>query len=236
MPEVSRSAPSGLTQPYLNSTPEKKESPATHFPNNLRPGSSNAVVAIPKPYTPDTSQPFYEELKKALDNNVKLVACLVDAYGCNTTEIGELVIFCRDHNIEILNVEFDIYSDHGKEISGIISSEFPEHTRTAIKSTQSIFSSPQTHHFLRQHAPDGIIIAGEHFNSCIRATTVGIKEGDPNHDMFGDEYGALEYGFPVYTHFGLIRETGSKQCHEEYKSFTNENYHRFEDDSWLMRE
>lgn len=204
----------------------KKKSNDSAFPSELKPGGKQAVSAqIKTPYTPDTSNDFWSEVVKAKNEGVKFVACLVDCYGLNSLNIMEFVSFCKDKGIEIINVEFDIYHDHGKET--FIADRLPAGTPTVVKSTQSMFSSEDMHKQLEDKAPDALIVAGEYLDSCIRSSIMGIKEGTVNHDKYGDEFGAVEYGFPVYSHFGLIRRERSMWGLEEYNKLEGDNFHKF---------
>ncbi|MCL6272178.1 cysteine hydrolase [Sansalvadorimonas sp. 2012CJ34-2] len=178
-----------------------------HFNRELAPSGKESVIASNYlSYTPDISGDFYDEIDKALRSGLKFVLCLIDVYSDAEyiEELKKLVVFCKDRKIDIINFEFEPILAKAKKKCKI-ANFLPQSTPNIVKPMPSIFSTPETHDHLRRLNAGALIIAGEFDNCCIRSSIIGIKEGTEYFEFDGEEFGAVEYGYSVYTQKKLIK-------------------------------
>ena len=176
-----------------------------HFNKDLIPGSSHAINPDCKEYTPEINNNLFSEVDKAMHQGITFTAILVDVSEKPYVEnILKLVEFCNSRSIPILNYEFEHHAAKGDRTPRRLKNIFTKNTTSIMKQTHSIFSTPETHLQLSKLKPDALIMAGEMDNCCIRASMYGVKEGTNYFDDYGEEYGAVEYGYRVYSQSELI--------------------------------
>ena len=174
-----------------------------HFNRDFAPGGCRAVTPKCKKYIPDKKGNFFCEVEKALKEDVKLVTCLVDI---NSNEhsyllsVIKLVDFCNHYSIPVVDFQLETDVALGRKTKTLIRDHFLPSTKTLVKPTCSIFSTPETHEMLFEFMPDALIFAGELAEICVHASVHGFSENYQYASGYGVEYGALEYGFPVYMH------------------------------------
>ncbi|MCL6272227.1 cysteine hydrolase [Sansalvadorimonas sp. 2012CJ34-2] len=190
------------------SEPRKHNRGDYHFNRDLAPEGCKSINPVCKNYVPDVEKEFYSQIDKALNSGLKFTLCLVDVYSIPKAKVINLIEFCKNREIDIINYDYEPIVADGRRTPDEILKVLPEGTPTIIKQTFSIFSAPETHEHLRGVSPDALIIAGEICNCCIAASILGLDQNSIYHDWYGDEFGATQYGYPVYTHKDLILDSG----------------------------
>lgn len=204
--------------------PKVRERGQVHFNKKLAPDGAECFVPQCKPYIPDTSQEFYSQINMALSNGVKFVVFIIDAMTFNNNSIIDLIEFCKKQNIPIVDIEFENNSARGWGTHECYKKHYPETAHKIIKPTLSIFSTPETHEYLKEKKPDALIVAGQVADICIKASIFGLKSDSEYHEWFNDEFGAIEYGFPVYTHPDFIYDYYPEKG---FSSLQHERFYKF---------
>ena len=183
-----------------------------HFNRELAPDGKHAIRALCKEYRPDTHREFYNEIELAKSRGIKFTLCLIDTWFNEESSIISLVEFCKRHGIHIIDFNTELVAAIGSGTSDNIKKHFPENTPEIIKQTYSIFSTPDTHEMLDKLKPDALIVAGQVAGCCIRASVLGRRKENA---VYGEEFGANQYGFPVYTHKSLIWSANEGKDYDE---------------------
>ncbi len=198
-----RGIPSGKV-----TTPRKsKQDGEVHFNRDLAPRGCKAITANCMRHTPNIEEGFYEQINVALKNRIHFVTCLIDLgsdEGFVIPNVADLVMFSNHHSIPVINYIDESDAAYGNKTPKIVSKHFLTGTKNIIKPTFSIFSTPETHETLYDLKPDALIFAGELANVCVRASLEGFDDNDSLASTYGAEFGAVQYGFPVYTHNDLL--------------------------------
>lgn len=206
-------------------TPVRHEMGEIHFDRKLVPGGEKSVIPVCKNYEPTTKNEFYSEIEGALSNGVKFVLCLIDIHSTDKSKLIPLIMFCKRNNIEIINFDHVQSVAGGRKTPDEIAEHLPKDTRTIIKETASIFSSPETHEYLRAISPDALIFAGEVAGCCIKASAMGFGEESLYYCWHGEEFGAVQYGYPIYTQKDLIFDDGSPE--KDYQKLDHPLIYKF---------
>ena len=192
------------------------------FNASLTPHREKAVVAVCKNYFPDIESEFYFQIQRAIEKNVKFVLCLVDVYKLHKGRAVQLIEFCKRNKIDIINFEYSQNRCLHRKTPEEIVRHFPKGTPTIFKETFSIFSSPETHEHLKRLSPDALIFSGEVCDCCIKASVLGIERESIYFDWYGQEFGATQYGFPVYLQENLVYDDNNS-----YKDFDHPLLYKF---------
>ena len=175
------------------------------FPEAYKPNGDNSIVAVCRPYEPVMSENLFSQVANAQGYGLTFAACIIDPYSAKNQEaIVTLIDFCSENNIPVLIYRFASLEAAGKTIPSSIATRLPATATHIMKTTYSIFSSPETHRHLRDINPDALIFAGEVGECCIKASAVGLSRDERLYREFGEEFGAIDYGFPVYSQKDLI--------------------------------
>ncbi len=178
-----------------------------HFNRDLSPGGIRAVTPKCKKYIPDVEGKLYNEVSIALTKGIRFVTCLIDLNPHDSfTLMNALILieFCNTHSIPI--IKFSLESDvaGGYKFPKSVRMQLTPTTKNIIKPTYSIFSTPDTHEVLKDFIPDALIFSGAYGDVCIHASSQGYDETYSSALLYGAEFGATQYGFPVYIHPNLI--------------------------------
>ncbi len=172
------------------------------FNNDLKPLSVRSVKPACKSVVPNVSADFYDEIDRAVTCGVVFVVCLIDIDSNPKYEYKErifsLIDFAKKRRIKCINFEFEAVAACGERTPAEILQILPDKTPTIMKQTHSIFSAPETHEVLTVIKPDALILAGQMANCCIRASAYGVKQGTTYYENYGEEYGAVEYGYSAW--------------------------------------
>ncbi|KEQ18722.1 hypothetical protein GZ78_01015 [Endozoicomonas numazuensis] len=196
-----------------------------HFDRKLAPGGEKSIIPVCNAYKPTTQNEFYSEIERALSNGVKFVLCLIDVHFTDKSKVIPLIEFCKKNNIEIINFDYVQIVATGRKTPDEIKKHLPEDTTTIIKETLSIFSSPETHECLRSISPDALIFAGEIAGCCVKASAMGFGEESMYYCWHGEEFGAVQYGYPIYTQKDLIFDDGYPE--KDYQNLDHPLIYKF---------
>jgi len=190
------------------------------FPIHLKPGAEKSVISVVKSYTPNVKNGFYDELKLAINGDIKFACFIIDAMLDETPFIEnciQLIRFCKKNNIPVMNFQHEPDAKAGLSTHPLLISELGQNTTTIIKPTFSIFSADLTHEHLRTLSPDALIIVGGEADLCIIASTIGNHKEVYATEDYGEEFGATEYGYPVYIQEGLVYPDNVEKILDSFK-------------------
>ena len=149
--------PSGVVK-----KPRRNKKFEIHFNRQLAPGGSKAVTPVCKKYIPDVNGEFYSQILIAIKKGIKFVLCIIDidvrGNDFYIPRIPKLIRFCNDNSIPVVNFNEEGAAAIGLTTSDLITHWFTTDTKTIIKPTYSIFSTPETHEYLKEKSPDALIL------------------------------------------------------------------------------
>ncbi|MCL1076620.1 cysteine hydrolase [Parashewanella spongiae] len=174
------------------------------FNQTLIPRGLNAVTLNCKIYKPNVNSEFYFQIEKAIEQNVRFALCIVDVRDSQILRTTQLIQFCKSKSIPIFAFEYSnnicVFEDIPSELKALL----PKNQPRLIKETFSIFSVPKFHRELTRVKPDALIVAGSIGECCIKASILGTSDDFKCMLWHDKEYGAVQYGIPVYTQSRLI--------------------------------
>ena len=174
------------------------------FNQTLIPSGLSCATLNCKQYTPNTHSSLYYQIEQALKANITFTACLIDVHDSLIPRAVQMIDFCKIHDIRIFLFEYSNNICQFDDAPAVLKGKLEKNQSRIIKETCSIFSVPYFHKQLNTIKPDALIVLGSLTENCIEASVLGSNANSTYTHWHGTEYGAVQYGLPVYTHEELL--------------------------------